>query len=465
MKIFVAGATGVLGTPAVAELVAAGHVVTGAARRPSGAARLRAAGASPVSVDLFDPPALVAAVAGHDAVVNLATHIPAVKDMANADAWTENDRIRTEASANRVDAALATGATVFVQESVAFLTEGGGDEWIDESAPMLDVGVAGSVQRAEANAARFAAAGGRGVVLRFGGFYGPTTELTQLLVRGARRGVSLDVGDHDAYFPLIAIPDAARAVVAAVEEAPSGIYNVVDDEPMTRRQMAAVWSASMGRRVRALPESTARVGGPAATFVRQSMRASNRRFRTATNWRPQYPSIREGLPPVIDALGGPVPRLTVAARAALWILLLAAVSLGAWAQFAPHNFFEEFPFGRGWVAADGPYNEHLVRDFGGLNLALAVVTGAALFLRRTSVAVAAALAWLVFAVPHFVYHANHLEHYDGGDAAGNVIGTALLVVLPLVVLAFRKTVVRRSVDADQDRRREPAGSELQPVGR
>jgi nucleoside-diphosphate-sugar epimerase len=463
MKIFVAGATGVLGTPAVTELVAAGHDVTGVARRPASAARLRAIGVTPVAVDLFDRPALAAAVAGHDAVVNLATHIPPVKDIAKHEAWAENSRLRSEASANLVDAALAAGATVYVQESVAFLTEGGGDEWIDETAPLLDIDVTAPVRQAEANAARFAAAGGRGVVLRFGGFYGPTSGQTQLLMRGARRGVSLDVGDHDAYFPLIAVADAGAAVVAAVEEAPSGVYNVVDDEPMTRRQMVTVWSDVMGRRVRPLPPATAKVAGPAATFTRQSMRASNRRFRAVTHWQPRYPSIREGLPPVVDALGGPVPRLHAAARVSFWILLLTAVSLGLWAQFAPHSFFVSFPFGRGWVAADGPYNEHLVRDFGGLNLALAVMTAGALVLRRPSVSVTAALAWLAFAVPHVVYHASHLDHYDTGDAVGNVVGTASLVVLALVVLAFRRTVVARRPNASEDHRAQPAGPKLQPV--
>jgi hypothetical protein len=301
------------------------------------------------------------------------------------------------------------------------------------------------------------------VVLRFGGFYGPASGQTQLLVRGARRGVSLDVGDHDAYFPLIAVADAGAAVVAAVEEAPSGVYNVVDDEPMTRRQMVTVWSDVMGRRVRPLPPATAKVAGPAATFTRQSMRASNRRFRAVTHWQPRYPSIREGLPPVVDALGGPVPRLHAAARVSLWILLLTAVSLGLWAQFAPHSFFVSFPFGRGWVAADGPYNEHLVRDFGGLNLALAVMTAGALVLRRPSVSVTAALAWLAFAVPHVVYHASHLDHYDTGDAVGNVVGTASLVVLALVVLAFRRTVVARRPNASLDHRAQPAGPKLQPV--
>jgi nucleoside-diphosphate-sugar epimerase len=463
MKIFVAGATGVLGTPAVAELLAAGHEVTGVARQPDRAARLRLAGATPVAVDLFDRAAVVAAVAGHDAVVNLATHIPPVREMRTSGAWDENSRLRRQASAHLVDAALEAGAAVYVQESVAFLTEGRGDEWIDETAPLLDIELTAPVRQAEANAARFAATGGRGVVLRFGAFYCAESALTRILVREARHG-TLSAGRPDAYTPLIAVPDAARAVVAAVERAPSGTYNVVDDEPMTWRRMAAVWSELMGRRVRLLPEATAKGAGPASTFLRQSMRASNRRFRDATGWRPQYPSIREGLPPVIDEVGGPAPRLHAAARVALWVLLVSAASLGQWAQFAPHSFYASFPFGRGWIAVDGPYNEHLVRDFGGLNLALAVVTGAALILRRESVSVTVALAWLAFAVPHVVYHASHLDDFDTGDAVGNVVATASLVVLPVVILAYRRTVIARVGHADDDRGTQPARPEVQPLG-
>jgi nucleoside-diphosphate-sugar epimerase len=112
MRVFVAGATGVIGRRAVAQLIAAGHEVTGIARAPAKAAQLRRAGAVPVEVSLFDPAALTAAVAGHDAVVNLATKIPTLTQAARASAWDENNRIRIEGSRNLVDAALAAGVDV-----------------------------------------------------------------------------------------------------------------------------------------------------------------------------------------------------------------------------------------------------------------------------------------------------------------------------------------------------------------
>jgi hypothetical protein len=122
-------------------------------------------------------------------------------------------------------------------------------------------------------------------------------------------------------------------------------------------------------------------------------------------------------------------------RAMLVALAVVGVVTGLWAAFAPRGFYDDFPGGgRSWVSADGPYNEHLVRDFGALNLALAAVTIVALVTLARPAVVAAALAWLVFGVLHFVYHARHLDVYDTGDKVGTMAALALGVALPLVVL-------------------------------
>ena len=128
MRVFVAGATGVLGHRAVRALVAAGHEVTAVVRSPAKAAFARSLGATPVEVSIFDPDALRAAASGHDVVCNLATHIPPLARAADPRSWAENSRIRTEGSHNLVDAALAANASVYVQESIAFLYGDHGDE-------------------------------------------------------------------------------------------------------------------------------------------------------------------------------------------------------------------------------------------------------------------------------------------------------------------------------------------------
>lgn len=118
-------------------------------------------------------------------------------------------------------------------------------------------------------------------------------------------------------------------------------------------------------------------------------------------------------------------------RLALWLLALVALVVGVWAQFAPASFYTSFPAGRAWVAADGAYNEHLIRDFGGLNLALMLVTAAAARSMRPDFVRLAAAATLLYAVPHLAYHASHLEPYGTADALGNVATLASAVVLPL----------------------------------
>lgn len=122
-------------------------------------------------------------------------------------------------------------------------------------------------------------------------------------------------------------------------------------------------------------------------------------------------------------------------RAALAALAFVSGVVGVWATFAPRGFYDDFPGGgRVWVAVDGPYNEHLVRDVGALNLALTVITlVAAVTLVRAAV-VAASVAWLVYSVPHLVYHARHLDVYDTGDQVATIVALAGALVLPTVVL-------------------------------
>jgi nucleoside-diphosphate-sugar epimerase len=113
MRIFIAGATGVIGRRAVPLLVQDGHEVTGIGRSPAKRQALADAGATPVDVDLFAPDALNAAVAGHDAVINLATHLPTGWRMFVPGAWALNDRIRREGAAN-LAAAAAAGASRYI---------------------------------------------------------------------------------------------------------------------------------------------------------------------------------------------------------------------------------------------------------------------------------------------------------------------------------------------------------------
>jgi nucleoside-diphosphate-sugar epimerase len=305
MRVFVAGATGVLGRKSCELLVKAGHDVRGTARGDEKAALLRDFGAQPVAVDLFDPAAVREAVGDADAVVHLATKIPPIMRMRRARNWAENNRLRTEATKHLVDAALAAGAQVYVQESITFIYADGGDSWLDESAP-VNIAWPAALQSTigmEREAQRFAEGGGRPVILRLGMFYAPYAASTQDSVRMMRRRMFGVIGKGDNYFSSIHVDDAAAAVVAALN-APAGVYNVVEDEPVPQAEYAAVCAAAFGlKRPMRIPRLLGKVmlGGP-ANYILNSLRVSNKRFKEATGWAPQYPSVREGFPQVAAAM-------------------------------------------------------------------------------------------------------------------------------------------------------------------
>lgn len=435
-KVFVAGATGVLGKRAVARLVAEGHDVTGVARTPDKAELLRRLGAKPVTVDLFDARAVKEAVAGHDVVMNLATHIPPLAKAGMPGAWKDNDRIRSEASRNLVDAALAAGATRYVQESITFIYDDAGDAWVDEDAPVQPVAYIQSVLEAEANADRFTeqSDGGTGVVLRFGLFYGPDSHTTRDAFRLARLGAAPVMGAPGAYQSSIATDDAAAAVVAALR-APAGMYNVVDDEPLTKREYADAVARLVGAsRPVMTPRLVLRAAGSKVAPLSRSHRITNARFKLATGWAPDDPSARDGLARTARDMGVATVETSGAARLLLAVLAAGALALGVYALATPSGFYESFPNGRGWVALDGPYNEHLIRDFGGLNLGLGVFLAVAAVVGGRTIARTAAVASLLFAVPHLVYHATNLDPYDTADAVGNIASLSVAVVLPVAIL-------------------------------
>jgi hypothetical protein len=132
-------------------------------------------------------------------------------------------------------------------------------------------------------------------------------------------------------------------------------------------------------------------------------------------------------------------------RFGLIAVAVGQASTGLWALVAPHSFYKDFPAGRGgWVSATGPYNEHMTVDYGALSLALvAVLIAAAVVLERRLV-LAAAGAYLVWSVPHFVYHLFTIDIYGTGDAIGNMVTLGATVVLPLaIIVAARRMPVER----------------------
>ncbi|OBG28825.1 NAD(P)-dependent oxidoreductase [Mycobacterium sp. 852002-51057_SCH5723018] len=294
MRVFVTGGTGALGSRAVPALINAGHTVSALARNEAKARVLRDQGAAPVLVSLFDREGLTAAFAGHDAVVNLASALPSPQRFVFKSAWTECQRIRTEGSAAVTDAALAAAVSRVVQESVAMIYRDGADRWIDEEWPTDHYPIAAGNHSAEGNARRFHDAGGTAVVLRFGIFYGHGAAHSEQIMAMARRHIGFRAGPPDSYVSSIQLADAANAVVAALECA-GGTYNVVDDEPVTARENALAMADAVGAKPWISgPGRLALAAGERTTSMTRSLRVRNTRFRSATNWKPLYPSVREG---------------------------------------------------------------------------------------------------------------------------------------------------------------------------
>ncbi len=302
MKVFVIGATGAIGGHAVPALVRAAHTVTALARTPEKAARLSKQGASPITVSIFDRTALTEAFNGHDAVVNIASAIPPTAKFMQTKAWTENDRVRKQGSAAIIDAAIAAGVDRVVQESVSMMYPDRGDAWIDEECPPDTFPMAQANLAAEASANRFSTAGGAGVVLRFGWFYGPGATHSEEFLALARRHIAIMMGPPKSYVSSIHVADAGAAVVAALA-VPAGTYNVVDDEPLTKRSYADALSAAAGKAAwLRVPGRAALLLGNRSTSLTRSLRVSNARFREASGWTPMYPNARQGWIATAEAL-------------------------------------------------------------------------------------------------------------------------------------------------------------------
>jgi nucleoside-diphosphate-sugar epimerase len=192
-------------------------------------------------------------------------------------------------------AARAHDIGVVVKESVTFMYPDRGAAWIDESVPPVRAGLLAPTLDGEALVVGYDDGGGRGVVLRFGLFYGPTSRGVDDALRLARWRASTVAGRPDGYLSSIHTDDIATAVVAALD-APGGIYNVVDDEPLTRRDYLDGFSRAFDLpRLFLTPRLVMRAAaGPAAGSLLASQRVANGRFRDAAGWSPKHHDARAG---------------------------------------------------------------------------------------------------------------------------------------------------------------------------
>ena len=307
MKVFLAGATGALGKQLVPQLVKAGHEVIGMTRSRDKVDLVRSLGAQPVVADALDPEAVGHAIseAEPDAIVHQLTAIPQQLDMRRPDrAFALTNRLRTEGTDHLLSAANAAHVERFVAQSFAgwpFARAGGS---VKTEQDPLDPSPAGNIAETLAAIRHLeeAVTAAGGLVLRYGGFYGPGTNMSVdppgTMVEMIRRRKFPVIGDGAGVWSFIHVEDAATATVKALEHGEPGIYNVVDDDPAPVSEWLPAIAAAIGAKPpRRVPRALARLlAGEAATLMMTENRgASNTKAKQELSWRLRFSSWREGL--------------------------------------------------------------------------------------------------------------------------------------------------------------------------
>jgi 2-alkyl-3-oxoalkanoate reductase len=298
MRVLVIGATGAIGTPIIRQLHERGHEVIGTSRSSSKFEELRARGAEPIVLDVLNAQTVREALAATrpDAVIYQATALANISDFKHFDrSFAQTNRLRTEGTDIVLAAARAAGAPRIVAQSYgAYRYERKGESLKTEDDP-LDTPPA-AMRESFAAMAHLdqAVTDAGGIALRYGLFYGAPGDHMGALVRDGKFPI---IGKGGGIVSLIHVEDAAAATVLAVEHGGSGIYNVVDDDPVPSR----VWLTELAKIVGAKPPPRypafiARyfAGEPFVVMLTESRGASNAKAKRELGWTLKYPSWRQG---------------------------------------------------------------------------------------------------------------------------------------------------------------------------
>jgi nucleoside-diphosphate-sugar epimerase len=314
VKVFVAGATGVLGRALVHHLVANGHEVVGMTRSASKQDLLRQLGAQPIVADALDPDAVAQAVAAAapEVIVHQLTALSgklSARDMRHPERSPlarMTNRLRTEATDHLLAAGRAAGVRRFVAQSFgAFRWARIGGPVLSETDP-IDTDPPGAMRPALVGILHVertvpAIDWGEGVVLRYGGFYGPGTAISLApaapMAAPIRKRLFPIIGDGGGVWSHVHVDDAAAATAIAVERGDPGIYNVADDEPAPVREWLPALASALGAKPpRRIPRWLGRLAaGEMATLMMTEARgSSNAKVKRELGWQPRYPSWRQG---------------------------------------------------------------------------------------------------------------------------------------------------------------------------
>jgi 2-alkyl-3-oxoalkanoate reductase len=299
MRVFVAGATGAIGTRLVPQLIEHGHEVIGTYRSPGNAERVRELGAEPVALDLLDPRAVRQAIldARPEAIIHQATALAGVRFGRSLDrGFGPTNRLRTQGTDALLAAAREAGVRRFVAQSFAsyrYAREGGPvkteDDPLDPDPPAMARETSAAMRHLDE-----AVTNAGGIALRYGGFYGAANDG---LVRPVRKRQFPVIGGGGGISSFIHLDDAAAATVLALDHDGAGLYNIVDDEPAPMSQWLPALAAALGAKPpRHVPLWLARlIAGKGMVMMASGSRgASNAKAKRELGWTLRYPSWRQG---------------------------------------------------------------------------------------------------------------------------------------------------------------------------
>jgi 2-alkyl-3-oxoalkanoate reductase len=314
MRVFVAGATGVIGQRLVPRLVAAGHQVVATTRSPAKADSLRALGAEPAVLDGLDAMAVGEAVgrAAPEVVIHQMTQLAGITNLRRFDrVFAATNRLRTQGTDYLLAAATAAGARQFIAQGYAGWPSNRAGRPVQTEADALDAGPPAAQRQSFAalrqlEAAVTGASSLEGVVLRYGSFYGPgASEEIFGLVRRRKLPIA---GDGGGIWSFIHVDDAAAATVAALDHGRRGVYNIVDDEPARVADWLPYLADVLGARPPAhIPVWLARLaaGEVGVSMLTQIRGSSNAKAKAELAWAPAWASWRQGFREVAAAMPAP----------------------------------------------------------------------------------------------------------------------------------------------------------------
>lgn len=307
MKVFITGATGVIGERLVDTFTDSGHDVIGLARDRTGERTVCNAGGVPHRGDVFEKETLHDGMEGVDVVIHAATALPTETKTTEED-WNKNDQVRLTGGRNVLDVTKEIGADQFITHSVVWaVRDKDGDEIDESSPPNTDRTTESAIEFERVVQNQLGQSSITATTLRLGWLYGPNSgqfrNMGEFLTDGDLPVIGSGLlGRGDTTVSLLHTEDAARAMLAAAEQDVGGLYHVVDNQPVTTAEFFKEFAAQMDvDEPSRIPPWVAKffVGNDMVQFLTNDFPTSNEQFTATTGWQPKYPTYREGINDIV----------------------------------------------------------------------------------------------------------------------------------------------------------------------